>query len=354
MKLNSSLRFTHYILERARLETIHNLAKLNFKQDFVTLCILKIKAILALLLWRFRMNEAKSIWMDGKLVPWKEANVHILTHTLHYGNGVFEGTRAYKTDKGMAIFRLQDHAKRLINSAKIVAIVPTYTQEEIAKAHIDVLKDNAFNGNVYLRGIIYLGYGVMGVYHKNAPVQTSVAAWEWGAYLGDEGLEKGIRVKTSSIVRNSTKSLFGKAKAVGNYLNSQMAKFEAIECGYEEALLLDENGMVAEGSGECFFIVRNRVLITPPSDSVLESITQDSIITIAQDLGIKVERRNITRDEVYIADEAFFVGTAAEVTPICELDARVIGSGRRGEITHKLQNAFLMLSMGEMRNSPIG
>lgn len=253
MKLNSSLRFTHYILERARLETIHNLAKLNFKQDFVTLCILKIKAILALLLWRFRMNEAKSIWMDGKLVPWKEANVHILTHTLHYGNGVFEGTRAYKTDKGMAIFRLQDHAKRLINSAKIVAIVPTYTQEEIAKAHIDVLKDNAFNGNVYLRGIIYLGYGVMGVYHKNAPVQTSVAAWEWGAYLGDEGLEKGIRVKTSSIVRNSTKSLFGKAKAVGNYLNSQMAKFEAIECGYEEALLLDENGMVAEGSGECFF-----------------------------------------------------------------------------------------------------
>ena len=286
------------------------------------------------------MKESKSIWMDGKLVAWKDANVHILTHTLHYGNGVFEGTRAYKTDKGMAIFRLKEHTKRLLNSAKIVAIDVPYSQEELEKAQIELLRDNAFENNAYLRPLIYLGYGVMGVYHKNAPVRAAIAAWEWGAYLGDDGLEKGIRIKTSSLVRNSAKSLFGKAKACGNYLNSQMAKFEAIECGYEEALLLDDNGMIAEGSGECFFIVRNGVLVTPPSDSVLESITQDSIITIAQDLGIKVERRNITRDEVYIADEAFFTGTAAEVTPIRELDSRVIGSGKRGEITYKLQNAF--------------
>lgn len=292
------------------------------------------------------MNEAKSIWMDGKLVPWKEANVHILTHTLHYGNGVFEGTRAYKTDKGMAIFRLKDHTKRLLNSAKIVAIDVPYTQEELEKAQIEVLRDNAFSGNTYLRPLIYLGYGAMGVYHKNAPVKVAIAAWEWGAYLGDEGLEKGIRVKTASFVRNSVKSLFGKAKASGNYLNSQMAKYEAIECGYEEALLLDDNGMIAEGSGECFFIVRNGMIITPPSDSSLESITQDSVITIAKDLGYKVERRNITRDEVYIADEAFFTGTAAEVTPIRELDARIIGSGKRGEITHKLQNAYFEVVQG--------
>lgn len=292
------------------------------------------------------MNEAKSIWMDGKLVAWKEANVHILTHTLHYGNGVFEGTRAYKTDKGMAIFRLKEHTRRLLDSAKIVAINVPYTQDELENAQIELLKDNQFVGNVYIRPLVYLGYGVMGVYHKKAPVRAAIAAWEWGAYLGDEGLEKGIRVKTSSIVRNSTKSLFGKAKACGNYLNSQMAKFEAIECGYEEALLLDDNGMIAEGSGECFFIVRNGVLITPPSDSVLESITQDSIIQIAKDLGIKVERRNITRDEVYIADEAFFTGTAAEVTPICELDARIIGNGKRGKITHKLQDMFFDIVYG--------
>ena len=292
------------------------------------------------------MNEAKSIWMDGKLVPWHEANVHILTHTLHYGNGVFEGTRAYKTDKGMAIFRLKEHTKRLLNSAKIVAIECPFSQEELEKAQIEVIKDNNFSSNAYLRPLIYLGYGAMGVYHKNSPVKVAIAAWEWGAYLGDEGLEKGIRVKTSSFVRNSTKSLFGKAKAAANYLNSQMAKYEAIECGYEEALLLDDCGMVAEGSGECFFIVRNGKLITPPNDSSLESITQDSVITLANDLGIEVIRRNITRDEVYIADEAFFTGTAAEITPIYDLDAIIIGNGKRGELTHKLQNAFFDIVYG--------
>lgn len=246
----------------------------------------------------------------------------------------------------MAIFRLKEHTKRLLNSAKIVAIECPFSQEELEKAQIEVIKDNNFSSNAYLRPLIYLGYGAMGVYHKNSPVKVAIAAWEWGAYLGDEGLEKGIRVKTSSFVRNSTKSLFGKAKAAANYLNSQMAKYEAIECGYEEALLLDDCGMVAEGSGECFFIVRNGKLITPPNDSSLESITQDSVITLANDLGIEVIRRNITRDEVYIADEAFFTGTAAEITPIYDLDARIIGNGKRGELTHKLQNAFFDIVYG--------
>lgn len=292
------------------------------------------------------MNEAKLIWMDGKFVAWKDANVHILTHTLHYGNAVFEGVRAYKTDKGMAIFRLKEHTKRLFDSAKIVMIEVPFSQEALLQAQIDIIRENQFQKNAYIRPLIYLGYGVMGVYHKNAPVKVAVAAWEWGAYLGDEGLEKGIRVKTSSLVRNSAKSLFGKAKAAGNYLNSQMAKYEAVECGYDEALLLDDEGMIAEGSGECFFIVRDGKLITPPNASSLESITQDSVITIAKDLGLEVQRRQITRDEVYIADEAFFTGTAAEVTPIRELDARIIGEGQRGPITQKLQSAYFDIVQG--------
>ncbi|MGD9596038.1 branched-chain amino acid transaminase [Wolinella succinogenes] len=286
------------------------------------------------------MKESQFIWMDGKLIPWHEAKIHVLSHTLHYGNGVFEGTRAYKTDKGLAIFRLQDHTKRLLNSAKIVAIDCPYTQEELEKAQVELLRHNTFEGNVYLRPIIFLGYGVMGVYHKKAPVNVAIAAWEWGAYLGDEGLEKGIRVKTSSFVRNSIKSSFGKAKASANYLNSQMAKYEAISCGFEEALLVDDNGFVAEGSGECFFIVRDGVIITPPHDNSLESITQATVIELARNLGYEVIERRITRDEVYIADEAFFTGTAAEVTPVRELDFRIIGEGRRGPLTTLLQKAY--------------
>lgn len=205
---------------------------------------------------------------------------------------------------------------------------------------MELLRHNTFEGNVYLRPIIFLGYGVMGVYHKKAPVNVAIAAWEWGAYLGDEGLEKGIRVKTSSFVRNSIKSSFGKAKASANYLNSQMAKYEAISCGFEEALLVDDNGFVAEGSGECFFIVRDGVIITPPHDNSLESITQATVIELARSLGYEVIERRITRDEVYIADEAFFTGTAAEVTPVRELDFRIIGEGRRGPLTTLLQKAY--------------
>ncbi len=278
--------------------------------------------------------------MDGKLVPWADAKVHVLTHTLHYGNAVFEGTRAYQTADGLAIYKLDEHCKRLYNSAKIVAIKPNMDYEVVKQAHIDLLKNNDFKENVYIRPLIYLGYGQMGIYHVKAPVQTMIAAWEWGAYLGDEGLENGIRCCTSSITRNPNRSTFGKAKAAANYLNSQMAKYEAIENGFEEALMLDENGFIAEGTGECIFVVRDGVLISPPNDNSLESITQGTILELAKDFDIPVERRNITRDEIYIADEVFLTGTAAEVTPVRSLDHREIGNGSRGPITQRLQAAY--------------
>jgi branched-chain amino acid aminotransferase len=292
------------------------------------------------------MTEAKYIWMDGELTPWHEAKVHVLTHTLHYGNAVFEGTRAYMTDEGLAIFRLEDHCRRLYHSAKIVAITPNIDYETVKQAHIDLLRSNDFQGNVYIRPLIYLGYGVMGLYHRNAPVSTMIAAWEWGAYLGEEGLEKGIKVCTSSITRNPNRSTFGKAKAAANYLNSQLAKYEAIENGFEEALMLDENGFAAEGTGECLFIVRDGRLISPPNDNSLESITQATVLELAADMGIEIERRNITRDEIYICDEAFFTGTAAELTPINSLDHRTIGNGARGPITEKLQSAYFDVVYG--------
>jgi branched-chain amino acid aminotransferase len=292
------------------------------------------------------MEKAKYIWMDGELVEWDKAQIHILTHTLHYGNGVFEGTRAYMTDKGLAIFKLREHTKRLLNSAKITRIKPNFSLEELESAQIELLKSNDFKSNVYLRPLIYLGYGIMGLYHIKAPVQTAIAAWEWGSYLGEEGLEKGIRVKISSFTRNPVSSTMGKAKAAANYLNSQLAKYEAVEAGYEEALLLDENGFIAEGSGECFFIVRNGVLISPPNDTSLESITQGMVLELAREASIPIERRRVTRDEVYIADEAFFTGTAAEVTPIRDVDDYIIGDGKRGEITAKLQAAYFDVVYG--------
>ena len=295
------------------------------------------------------LKEAQYIWKDGKLVPWAEATTHILTHTLHYGNAVFEGTRAYMTPEGLAIFRLQDHTKRLLNSAKIVCIKSPYTQAELENAQIELLRANKddYKANVYIRPLIYLGYGVMGLYHANAPVNVAIAAWEWGAYLGDDALKYGIKVKTSSFVRNCAKSHMGKAKSAGGYLNSQMAKYEAISAGCEEALLLDDNGFIAEGSGECFFIVRDGVLITPPHDNTLESITQATVVELAKDLGIPLEQRRISRDEVYIADEAFFTGTAAEITPVRELDWRVIGEGKAGAITKRLQEEFFAIVQGK-------
>ncbi len=292
------------------------------------------------------MKEAKYIWMDGETVSWADAKVHVLTHTLHYGNAVFEGTRAYQTEDGLAIYKLEEHCKRLYNSAKIVAIKPNMDYEVVKQAHIDLLKQNDFKANVYIRPLIYLGYGQMGLYHVNAPVHTMIAAWEWGAYLGDEGLENGIKCCTSSITRNPNRSTFGKAKAAANYLNSQMAKYEAVENGFEEALMLDENGFIAEGTGECIFVVRDGVLISPPNDNSLESITQGTILELAKDFGITIERRNITRDEIYISDEVFLTGTAAEVTPVKSLDHRVIGCGSRGPMTEKLQAAYFDVVFG--------
>ena len=292
------------------------------------------------------MNPSEFIWMDGKLVKWQDAKVHVLTHSLHYANAVFEGTRAYMTDKGLAIFRLEDHTKRLLKSAKITVLNCPYTQKELEDAQIELLKANKFNGNVYIRPIIYLGYGIMGLAHTKAPVNTAIAAWEWGAYLGEEGLEKGIKVKISSFTRSSIRGQMGKAKASSNYLNSQMANYEVKVAGYDEALLLDEEGFIAEGPGECFFIVQDGAIITPPSDNALVSITQDTVIKIAKDLGYEVKRERITRDQAYTADEAFFTGTAAEVTPISSIDDRAIGCQARGEVTKRLQDAYFDVVYG--------
>ena len=286
--------------------------------------------------------------MDGEFVPWDDAKVHVLTHTLHYGNGAIEGTKAYKTVDGRcAIFKLQEHTQRLLNSSKMTLMDVPYTVEELNKAQVELLQKNELFEGAYIRPLVYLGYGVMGLYHKDCPVNVSISAWEWGAYLGEEGLKKGVRVKITSVTRTPNTSGMGKAKAVANYLNSQMAKFEAVEAGYDEALLRDDHGYIAEASGAAFFMVRDGVLISPPSDNSLESITQQTVIDLAHDMGIKVERRRITREEVYIADEAFFTGTAAEVTPIREVDARILGTGSRGPITEKLQTAYFDVVAGK-------
>ncbi len=294
------------------------------------------------------MTEAKYIWMDGKFVDWHEAKVHVLSHTLHYGNGAIEGTKAYKTHDGRcAIFKLEEHTKRLLNSSKMTLIDVPFTVEELNDAQVELLQKNELFEGAYIRPLVYLGYGVMGLYHKDAPTQVSISAWEWGAYLGEEGMKKGVRVKISSMTRTPNTSGMGKAKAVANYLNSQMAKFEAVEAGYDEALLRDDQGYIAEASGACFFIVRDGVIITPPNDNSLESITQATVIDIANDMGYEVVRRRITREEIYIADEAFFTGTAVEVTPIREVDCRVIGAGERGPVTEALQKAYFDVVQGK-------
>ena len=293
------------------------------------------------------MDAAKYIWMNGEYVAWDDAKTHVLSHTLHYGNGVIEGTKAYKTEKGYAIFRLTEHTARLKESAKMTLMEIPYSVEEMNKAQIELIRKNEFEGdNVYIRPFAFLGYGVMGVYHKDAPVETVMAAWEWGAYLGEEGLQKGIRLKIASMTRPANTSNMGKAKATANYLNSQMAKYEAIDCGYDEALLLDDQGYVAEASGASFFMVVDGVIVTPPSDNALVSITQKTVIEVAQDMGYKVERRRITREDVYIADEAFLTGTAAEITPVAVVDGREIGCGSRGTITEKIQSTYFDIVFG--------
>lgn len=294
------------------------------------------------------MDKADYIWMDGIFTPWDDAKIHILTHTLHYGNGAIEGTKAYKTHDGRcAIFKLQEHTKRLLDSSKMTLMDVPFSLEELNQAQIELLQKNKLFDGAYIRPLVYLGYGVMGLYHKDSPVNVSISAWKWGAYLGEDGLKNGIRLKISSMSRNSNTSSMGKAKAVANYLNSQMAKFEAIEAGYDEALLRDDQGYIAEASGACFFMVIDGILISPPNDNSLKSITQATIIDLANDMGIEVRRQRITREEVYICDECFLTGTAAEVTPIRDVDSRVIGTGSRGVITKKLQDAYFDVVAGK-------
>lgn len=290
--------------------------------------------------------KTEKIWMDGELVDWDHANVHILTHTLQYGLGVFEGIRCYETKNGPAIFRLKEHVDRLFNSAHIFLMEIPYTKKEIEDAIIETVAINKIK-ECYIRPFVYIGYGAMGLYPKGNPIRVSIAVWPWGAYLGEEGLEKGIRIKVSSFIKAHVNSNMARGKVCGYYVNSQLAKKEAIACGYDEALLLDTEGYVSEGSGENIFIVRNGILKTTPLTSILEGITRDSIIEIAHNEGIEVMEDRFTRDELYIAEEAFFTGTAAEVTPIREVDGRVIGEGKPGKITRKLQSIFFDVVKGK-------
>ncbi|MGS2717386.1 branched-chain amino acid transaminase [Eionea flava] len=279
------------------------------------------------------------IWLDGEMVDWREAKVHVLTHTLHYGMGVFEGVRAYETDKGPAIFRLQEHTDRLFNSAKILDMQIPFSKDELNDAQIQAVKQNNLN-SAYLRPMCFYGSEGMGLRADNLKTHVMVAAWSWGAYLGDDGLNKGIRIKTSSFTRHHVNVTMCKAKANGNYMNSMMALQEALRDGYDEAMLLDVDGFVAEGSGENIFLVRKGKIYTPDLTSALDGITRNTIFVLAQECGYEIIEKRITRDEVYIADEVFFTGSAAEVTPIREVDNRTIGNGGRGPITEKLQTMY--------------
>lgn len=291
------------------------------------------------------------IWMDGAKVPWREANVHVLTHSLHYGVGAFEGIRAYETPAGTAIFRLDDHIRRLFDTAHILAMDIPYTRQEIAAACIDNVRDNALK-SAYVRPLVFYGSEGMGLHAQNLSVHVAIASWFWGAYLGADALEKGIRIKTSSYTRHLVNSVMCRAKACGNYINSILALQEAARDGYDEALLLDNEGMVAEGSGENIFVVRRGVLYTPEITSSLEGITRDTIMRLAREEGIDVIEKRITRDEIYIADECFFTGTAAEVTPIRELDNRTIGTGSCGPMTRRLQEVYLDVVQGRREAMP--
>ena len=279
------------------------------------------------------------IWMDGELVPWRDAKVHVLTHTLHYGMGVFEGVRAYKADRGTAIFRLSEHTRRLVQSAHIMGMQIPWSEEEIDAAQIAVVRENGLE-SAYLRPMAFLGSEGMGLRADNLSVHLSVAAWEWGAYLGEENMEKGLKVRVSSFSRHHVNVTMCRAKANGHYVNSMLALKEALDTGYDEALLLDTSGFVMEGSGENLFIIRDGIVYTPDLTSALDGITRKTINRIIADEGLELVEKRITRDEVYIADEAFFTGTAAEVTPIREVDGRIIGGGSRGPITGRIQSRF--------------
>ncbi|HEY8517731.1 MAG TPA: branched-chain-amino-acid transaminase [Candidatus Binatia bacterium] len=291
------------------------------------------------------MEKSSWIWLDGRFVPWDEANVHVLTHTLHYGLGVFEGIRCYRGDDGRSlVFRLREHNRRLFDSARILGLEIPFGEQEIDDACVETVRKNGLE-ECYIRPLVFLGDGEMGLAAEN-PVRVAIAAWRWGAYLGDEGITKGIRAKTSSFHRFHSNTLMSKAKTVGNYVNSILASHEARSGGFQEALMLDTEGFVAEGSGENIFVVRDGVVKTPGGHSILPGITRDSVIKILRDRGVDVREERITRDEIYIADEAFLTGTAVEITPIRELDGRRVGRETPGPVTSSLQKDFFDIVRG--------
>jgi branched-chain amino acid aminotransferase len=293
------------------------------------------------------ITEVDKIWMDGELVDWRDAKVHVLSHAVHYGSGVFEGIRAYETSRGAAVWHLEEHLKRLFRSAKLYHMDIPFSVEAITDGVKDVVRANGLNA-CYIRPLVLRGYGEMGVNPLNAPVNVFIAVWPWGAYLGEDALEQGVRIKISSWRRNSQNSLPAAAKATGQYINSVLAKVESVKAGYDEAIMLNEAGMITDGSGENVFILRDGVLTTPPiSAGCLDGITRQSVMTIARDLGYEVREENLVRTDLYNADEAFFTGTAAEITPIREVDDRVVGEGHRGPVTKELQGAFFSATKGE-------
>src|SRR5919108_887014 len=291
--------------------------------------------------------KTEKVWLDGKMVGWEDAKVHVLTHALHYGTAYFEGIRCYELADGRsAVFRLQEHIRRLADSGKILGFPLPYTEDELCRATIELIRANKLRA-CYIRPLAFVGLGELGLYAPNNPINVCIAVWPWGAYLGDEGLQNGIRAKVSSFTRHHVNVMMTKSKTTGNYINSVLAKHEVKKAGYDEAIMLDAEGYVSEASGENIFIVRNRKVKTTPLTSILPGITRDSILTIARDKGYEVVEERFTRDELYTTDEAFFTGTAAELTPIREVDDRQIGAGRPGPVTGELQQTFFQILKGQ-------
>jgi branched-chain amino acid aminotransferase len=291
------------------------------------------------------LQATEKIWMNGAFVRWNDAKVHVLTHTLHYGTGVFEGIRCYKTDAGSAVFRLAEHIDRLFDSAHILQMEIPHTRKAVMEAVLETIRVNNIDA-CYIRPLAFIGYGAMGIFPKDNPVELSIAVWPWGSYLGEEGLQNGIRVRISSFNRPHVNATMVRAKTTANYANSLLAKREALKDGYDEAMLLDTDGYIAEGSGENVFMVRKGVIKTPPLTSILEGITRETVMQLAAERGMRIIEERFTRDEMYIADEAFFTGTAAEITPIREADNRSIGTGKPGPVTKELQAAFFDIVHG--------
>ena len=298
------------------------------------------------------ITEVESIWMDGELVPWHEAKVHVLSHALHYGSGVFEGIRAYETARGPAVWHLDEHLRRLFRSAKLYHMEIPFSHEALVQATKDLIVSNGLE-SCYIRPLAFRGYGEMGVNPLQAPVNVTIAVWPWGAYLGEEALEQGVRIKISSWRRNGQNSLPAAAKASGQYINSELAKIESLKAGYDEAIMLNEAGFITDGSGENVFIVRDGIITTPPIQAgCLDGITRATVIRLARDAGYEVREDNLTRSDLYNAEECFFTGTAAELTPIREVDDRAVGEGHRGPVTKELQSAFFAATKGENPKYP--